>query len=64
MCVRSGWPIPIKQVTLEAPPYYARRDKVRWNKVRWTRCVECGQAVRVTGLKSRPRMRVHNAANY
>ena len=57
--MRSGWPIPIKQVTVVAPPYGALG-----NKVRWTRCVECGQDVRVTGLKSKPKMRVHNAANY
>ena len=59
LCWRSGQPIQLKQVAMQAVPYYARRDKVRW-----TRCVECDQDVRVTGLKSKPKMRVHNAANY
>lgn len=27
---------------------------------RWTRCLECGDTVRVTGLKSHPRLTVHN----
>ena len=59
LCWRSGQPIPIKQVTVQAVPY-----NTLGTKGRWTRCRECGQDVRVTGLKSKPKMRVHNAANY
>jgi len=28
---------------------------------RWTRCPECNHKIRVTGLKSKPRLTVHNA---
>ena len=30
---------------------------------RWTRCPECNHKIRVTGLKSKPRLTVHNAYN-
>jgi hypothetical protein len=30
-------------------------------KSRWTRCPECNRSTRVTGLKSKPRLTVHNA---
>ena len=32
-------------------------------KSRWSRCPECDYKVRVTGLKSKPRLTVHNAYN-
>ena len=33
------------------------------SRSRWSRCPECNHKIRVTGLKSRPRLTVHNAYN-
>ena len=52
LCANSGSP---------ATGDFAFQINKDGGRSRWTRCPECNQSARVTGLKSKPRLGVHIA---
>jgi hypothetical protein len=58
LCIAGGSP-----VTGEIEVQQRREYGLPFPISRWTRCSECNRKVRVTGLKSKPRLTVHNAVN-
>ena len=67
LCVGGGSPVtgeieiqhgnPVRRVG----DHIERHRDGSWS--RWSRCPECNHKIRVTGLKSKPRLTVHNAYN-
>ena len=58
LCIAGGAP-----VTGEIKVRQRRQYGLDGPISRWTRCPECNHFIRVTGLKSKPRLTVHNAYN-
>ena len=54
LCISSGSPV-TDEITIQEVGVGLES--------RWTRCPECGCKIRVAGLKSKPRLTVHNAVN-
>ena len=60
LCIKSGAAVTGEEIQLSDLP--RRMPDGRW-QTRVALCPECDHKVRVTGLKSRPRLTVHNALN-
>ena len=67
LCANSGAPVTGEIEVQEGEQFRVIGGQIEsrldGTKSRWTRCPECTHKVRVTGLKSRPRLTVHNAYN-
>jgi len=56
LCVGGGSPV-TGEIELQQSRQYGLDGPIS----RWTRCPECNYKIRVTGLKSKMRLTVHNA---
>ena len=67
LCIAGGSPVTGEIEVQEGEQFRVIGGQIEsrldGTKSRWTRCPECTHKVRVTGLKSRPRLTVHNAYN-
>jgi DNA-directed RNA polymerase subunit RPC12/RpoP len=67
LCANSGAPVTGEIEVQEGEQFRVIGGQIEsrldGTKSRWTRCPECNHKIRVTGLKSRPRLTVHNAYN-
>jgi hypothetical protein len=63
LCIGGGSPV-TGEIELQTSPVSGdgsySRPLTGGHKSRWSRCPECNYKVRVTGLKSKPRLTVHN----
>jgi hypothetical protein len=64
LCIKSGAAVTGEEIEIQLSDLPRRMPDGRWQtrmaRSRVALCPECNHKVRVTGLKSRPRLTVHN----